>query len=451
MSDLSHINRKKKSKPIGTCRVAYTLNNDQPVRCTIIDDHPLFYMNDAATEDEEIQTSPFTQSETLLMEQEIEKLRHQITQLERVSGNPGTETEELVLAFAQNAQNYEKNERSRDQSKIFNIEELIAQLRASRTAKAYLDQLTEYSVTLAYSKQVQDAAYMRAKSIILVNPDLAITEQVLSTARELRRHWQHRKGALLHPLSFSPDQAVLINRLQQADLSVSIVRIAWELQLAGQKEFWQRIENSSLADLGRAFAREAFLDFRTINNGTAGAAVFEAWFLSERARTQDRFLIKHMLADHQGYVFQHDGILMPGVKPALISALGEMPFGKNYLATHANTILNDPIFTDVRDRSNANFLWFIKFERTFRETEQALQSQSASPADGDRRIGASNDKKDSADDPSIAPAGAKIIDLASAQHARSNHITAQEKSVSTAQARAGNGADIIYIRRQPKE
>ena len=35
--------------------------------------------------------------------------------------------------------------------------------------------------------------------------------------------------------------------------------------------------------------------------------------------------------------------------------------------------MTDPIFTDVRDRSNANFLWFIKFERSFKETEQELQ------------------------------------------------------------------------------
>jgi hypothetical protein len=39
-------------------------------------------------------------------------------------------------------------------------------------------------------------------------------------------------------------------------------------------------------------------------------------------------------------------------------------------------IMNDPVFTDVRDRSNANFLWFIKFERSFMETERELQSSS---------------------------------------------------------------------------
>ena len=62
------------------------------------------------------------------------------------------------------------------------------------------------------------------------------------------------------------------------------------------------------------------------------------------------------------------------ITPTLISALGSMPYGKNYLSDHIDIIMNDPIFTDVRDRSNANFLWFIKFERSFKETEQELQN-----------------------------------------------------------------------------
>jgi len=61
-----------------------------------------------------------------------------------------------------------------------------------------------------------------------------------------------------------------------------------------------------------------------------------------------------------------------------------MPFGKNYLAEHAVTIMDDAIFTEVRDRSNANFLWFIKFERSFRETEQELQTSVDPTTEGVR-------------------------------------------------------------------
>ncbi len=56
----------------------------------------------------------------------------------------------------------------------------------------------------------------------------------------------------------------------------------------------------------------------------------------------------------------------------VLKALGKMPFGGNYLLPIAPTMISDPVFTDVRDRSNANFLWFIKFERSFAAAEKEV-------------------------------------------------------------------------------
>jgi hypothetical protein len=83
-----------------------------------------------------------------------------------------------------------------------------------------------------------------------------------------------------------------------------------------------------------------------------------------------------MLADYRGLVFDTVQIAQ-SVTVDLISALGSVPFGKNYLSRYAQMIMSDPIFTDVRDRSNANFLWFIKFEKSFRETEHELQGNGS--------------------------------------------------------------------------
>jgi hypothetical protein len=58
--------------------------------------------------------------------------------------------------------------------------------------------------------------------------------------------------------------------------------------------------------------------------------------------------------------------------------LGKMPFGANYLEKNVTQIIADPIFTDVRDRSNANFLWFIKFERSFTEAERDVSANTGS-------------------------------------------------------------------------
>jgi len=359
------------------CQVAYTLNNAQPVACTIIGEQPMFYMD--FEEDSRDEESFLDEAEIAILEKEVSKLKREIEEFERFSNFFEDGEEKKIQDFFDNmaciAGDAEiKNDEISNTALKKNI---IATLSDSRAGKAYLEFAEQYNVSLALSAQVEFASYDRKSGEILLNPNQDIETLVLLTARELRRHWQHRNGALINPLIFQPDNAILINRLQQADLTTSVVRIAWELQLTGHKEIWSRVENSPMADLARAFAHEAFLDFRTINNGVASAAVLEAWFLSERCKNEDKQLIQQMLNDTQGYVFD-SAEPMKSVTADLIAALGTMPFGKNYLAMHAMTIMDDTIFTDVRDRSNANFLWFIKFERSFRETEQELQNGESS-------------------------------------------------------------------------
>lgn len=357
------------------CRVAYTINNTQPVISTIIGDQPLFYM-DFDCQYEDVEDMRFDAAEMGILESELATLRKEIDSIENLSKSFVHDSVNKVEDFIA-----EMNEATKPFSvDTFSIDDVMESLRESRLATAYMACAEEHGIKIIHSAQIEGGCYDRESGTILVNPNMDLADQQLVLVQELRRHWQHRQGALIHPLMFHPDNAVLVNRAQVADLLVSIIRVAWELQLSGEKGAWERIENSPMADLGRAFAREAFLDFRTINNGQAAAAVFEAWFLSERCRQQDKHLINMMLSDYKGYVFaleeseQH-------ITPTLIAALGEMPFGKNYLAEHAITIMEDPIFTDIRDRSNANFLWFIKFERSFRETEHDLQTSAGHSAD----------------------------------------------------------------------
>ncbi len=350
--------------------MAYTLNNTQPVICTLVADQPYFYMEDeSVAEDDDI--LGFEEYENF--EKDMADLKKKMDAFESLSRQyeraPGRRIEE----FAAEAITLCEQKQGSLTSVLQPADNIISVLSQSRMAKSLIDFALNSSVYVVESDQVDGACYDALSGQIMVHPALAIEEQCLLAVRELRRHWQHRKGAMIHPLTFHPDQAVVINRAQIADLTTSMIRVCWELQLAGQRNFWEFIENSSLADLGRAFAREAFVDFRALANGKAAAAVFESWFLSDRCRHQDKKLIQSMLADHQGYVFS-DAHASRSVSIELISALGEQPFGKNYLAPFARMIIEDPVFTEVRDRSNANFLWFIKFERSFKETEQALQS-----------------------------------------------------------------------------
>lgn len=365
------------------CRVAYTLNNSQPVACTIIGNQPMFYMDYEEDRDE----GTFLDAhEIAALEKEVSRLKKEIELYDDFADFLNTDEDKKFQLLLENSSSFSEKKSdlafgNRNNNNDFShqsyLRDIEMALSHSRVAKSYMDHAKAHNVRFLVSSQIETAFYDRKGGVILVNPHLDIHDAILLSARELRRHWQHRQGALINPLVFQPDNAILVNRLQCADLITSTVRVAWELQLSGQREVWERLENSSMADLARAFAHEAFLDFRTINNGIANAAVLEAWFLSDRAKTQDKHLIQQMLMDTQGYVFDNNDS-MRSVSAELICALGTMPFGKNYLAQHTMTILDDPIFNDVRDRSNANFLWFIKFERSFRETEHELQNGESS-------------------------------------------------------------------------
>jgi hypothetical protein len=389
MSDIISISPGNKARNKAVCHVAYTLNNTQPVACTIIGDQPLFYMDyEVDYEDEDM--ALFDEADLRVLEKELVSLKKEMDCLDKIS-------EDFIQAPEIHFENFLENEESivkpDANNAPGNVKTLINVLSQSRVAATYIDFAKEHGTKIIMSGQTQSAEYDRNSQTITISDNLDFSEQILLCARELRRHWQHRQGALINPLLFHPDNAILINRAQVADLAVNMVRIAWELQLGGIKQAWERIENSSLSDLGHAFARESFMDFRSLNNGEASAAVFESWFLSERCRTEDKKLIQKMLADYQGYVFDLEEAEQ-AITPALIAALGEMPYGKNYLAQHAATIMDDPIFTEIRDRSNANFLWFIKFERSFRETEQELQHSPEPTADGIRSSQAQHNIRD---------------------------------------------------------
>jgi hypothetical protein len=345
--------------PVKQTKLAYTLNNDQPVRCTYISEEPLFYL-DANINEEEFMDDALLFELGLHPQQTQEVLDADLREL---TADEALNTEKL---FAEQFGLVDGPVQT-------NLVDTVQLLKNSRMATALLEFAFDHGVRIEVTQQTEVAFYDRHKSVISLRPLLTETDQALLLVRELRRVWQHRNGTLLHPLLFHPDQAIVINRVQAADLMTIMVRVAWELKLSGQRAVWCALEAGDNHDLARAFAREALTDFRAINNGRAMAAVFESWFMSERCRSYDRKLIQEMLSDYQGYVSKA-GESEPSrvLTQQILSTLGSVPFGKNYLSAHAATIMADPMFTDIRDRSNANFLWFIKFEQSFRQTEKTL-------------------------------------------------------------------------------
>jgi hypothetical protein len=193
-------------------------------------------------------------------------------------------------------------------------------------------------------------------------------------ARELRRAWQHSQGVLVNPMSFEPEDAVLVNRAQQADVFMVSIKIAWELRLLGESEAWDFMVGSPMADVTRAFELHAQKDFRTLNNGAAARAAYDKFFEDSRTKIHDKRIIHQMLLDDRGYMKapqQHRRVSME-----LFCRLGELPHGSNYLSGRHKRQPTDLCYATVEDRSNANFLWFIKFERSFQEKELKMLQDS---------------------------------------------------------------------------
>ncbi|MEZ0226209.1 MAG: DUF6782 family putative metallopeptidase [Alphaproteobacteria bacterium] len=257
---------------------------------------------------------------------------------------------------------------------VVSIDELKAVVLKSRTGEALFE--NNDSLVIIYDQQSPASQYYARgdQRIITLNPLRPKGDLVNLLARELRRDWQHRHGALVNPLVYEPDEAILINRAQSADVLMIGVKIAWELKLAGETDAWDFLTASPLVDVTRTFEIKAQADFRTLANGEASRAAYDKFFEDSRTKLHDKRIIHQMLLDESGYMKTREK--SPKLSMDLFKRLGEIPHGRNYLSMKAKYAPTDLCYSTVEDRSNANFLWFIKFERSFQEKELQMIKDS---------------------------------------------------------------------------
>lgn len=252
---------------------------------------------------------------------------------------------------------------------IVSIEQLKIIVLKSRTGESLFQDAGPDTLTVIYDTQSPASQfYVRGEErIITLNPYRPTGDLLNLLVRELRRAGQHKNGALVNPLSFEPDEAILVNRAQQADVLMVSVKVAWELRLAGESEAWDFLSATPMADVSRIFEIKAQADFRTLSNGEAARAAYDKFFEDSRTKLHDKRIIHQMLLDEHGYM--KAGLKRPKVTMDLFRRLGELPNSRNYLSMKAKHQPTDMCYSTVEDRLNANFLWFIKFERSFQEKE----------------------------------------------------------------------------------
>lgn len=333
--------------------------------CNMVGDQPLFYIADSADAedmalmDELFGDESFTSDESL-----IASLRSRIEAYDNSARSVEVEIMEPTTTSFDKA--FQADQKS------LSLSALIEKASISGTFRSYYAHLTQNAVSFELSQNIAGATYDRVTKTVKINTCLSDNRAICLMIRAMRLAWHHTQGTLMNPLRFQPEDVIVMNRLSVADQDVAMVAVAWDLRLAGLEDVWATLMNSPDHDLCVAYAMEAMMNFRSIASGLAARASFEKWFISGRCKSLDRQIIQLMLSHNADYIFEDEDVSRM-IATDTIAKVGARPMGKNYLTPIVTNVMTDGLYTDVRDRANANFLWFIQFEKKMGEAEQSLQ------------------------------------------------------------------------------
>jgi len=332
--------------------------------CNAIGDQPMFYIDDSA--------ELYDEEDPLMSDVElIETLRTRIDAYDKTAKS-------LSVKISEPTQNIFDAVFSKKPAQI-TMDDIFSFGAQSATFASYIDHLKNNDVTFMVDETVNGAAYNRTMQIIAVNPNLSLDGAIMAMCEPMRLAFHHKQGALINPLRFQPEDAVLINRLLAADAKVFSLETAWELRLSGQSQAWDSMMTGSDYDLCSAYGMEAMTNFRSLKNGLAARSTFEKWFISGRCKSLDRAIIQTMLGNKVDLIFDDEDTSRT-IATDMVARMGNRPVGKNYLSPIVTQIMVDGLYAEVRDRSNANFLWFITFEKRMNEVEQELQDDGMKDA-----------------------------------------------------------------------
>lgn len=344
-----------------TCRMAYTLGRAQPVLCTLLGNDPFFFDVDPEALEHHLDDSAALDDADFPIPEALRIARSTsegfVTLGDDIDGLPLTDD---LADLCRNALC------ARSALDVGAALDLLSLSSTGSVLRGYCDAM---NVTVRGDACVHGVQFDAAHSLIRVNTTLDVHTATLMIAREMRRAQLMSVNTALQ----NPDSAILIHRALQAELLILPVQIAWELSLAGSKEAWETLSRGPLADLAYAFGHRATNDFRALRDGRAQMAAFDQWFYSGRTRKADRALIQCLLSMGERLADNFRAQTHSTIET--LRTIGERGIGRNYLLDHMMNLTSDGFYGDVRDRSNANFLWFVKFERSYRAAETHLEEQ----------------------------------------------------------------------------
>ena len=315
-------------------RFAYTYKNTHPTWCSLISEDCLFYPKGPVDEDYD---EEYDGEDPVLvaLERDIADIRKKQSLARR--------------RLPQESDIYKQlKANSFDGSRLWETDQLLELINSVAIGR----KLTR-EVSRAIVGPVICAEF--CSGTLVVNNTRDIIEVALAAIKSIRT----RRNPV-H--AYQIESLILYHRLIEADSLYWMFRWSWEKLLTGD-EAPIALYRSIYDELAVAGTREAMGDFRSLKSGKCGQAVTETWFLTELCRAIDTRTIRGVLADYSHHKWVDE---LPFEAALNIAELkGEV----NYLSKVLRMMMVDPVFTEVRSRQDANFVWFLKFEGSFQEAE----------------------------------------------------------------------------------
>jgi len=191
---------------------------------------------------------------------------------------------------------------------------------------------------------------------IHINPRYSLTDCLKLTITKLRKY-QLQSRYDMHSLFVN--QMIVYYRALEADSAVYLCRVLWETKLSNiDRDLYDTVRdlNPSLRPCFKTYEQLASSKWSTVYTGEAFFEAFVSWFVNYPLKHVDTSVVRMMLSDYNKINHSDNCTLLFMNKVFTIN-------NKTYLSPEFISS-TDPLFVEVRDKANANFMWFIKFERS---------------------------------------------------------------------------------------
>lgn len=206
-----------------------------------------------------------------------------------------------------------------------------------------------------------------ANGEVQINPKLSKEDALVAIIHAVKQH-EHRTSYELNQLM--PDDLVKHRIVETIDTWYSILRACWELKLLGKTSYWA--EHYQLhSELFSGYELCVKRDFRYLKNKEGINLLCQQMLLLERGYIERslKTLVAELLRESYMSVSDKKGEAFTKSFSKTLKQLDSNSIIDGLLTVLYNPKNNFEEYITTINRTTQNFIWFIKFELSFREYE----------------------------------------------------------------------------------